>query len=536
VISQEDAKHYNEQLFKIREELFRAEAELAEHQATLDAMTNTVPTTNSSLAVQPSNAPPDVVDEYKRICNQLETQEKYEQDLLAQRMKPENAFVQLARKRIEETVKRKRQLEQDHPQLTTTTINSQGRLVETPSISHIALMNETTRIRALHAKINTLNRQLDKVTQQTASAEEMEATIRDLESKRNLQQKSLESLSEGLDRALFDQQLSSGKASNITPLQSPTPPSKEYTKAFKILRAVLLISLVGGIAFAFIFELVLDRSFKRPFEVEMRLGLPLFLTIPQTNLNGNHRRLGAIMQNVRLLPWKSPDEKNGSPAPVPAEDPDPLPLKAVQRLQPFFEALRDRLIMFFEMKNMTHKPKLVAVTSCGRGAGVTTVASGLAASLSETGDGNVLLVDMNIEGGAAHFFHRGELTCDLDDALEMEKRNTALVQDHLYVVTEKSADDKLPRILHKRFSSLIPRLKTSDYDYIIFDMPAVSQISPTPRVARFMDMVMLVVESEKTERDAVKRASDLLAESKANVSVVLNKTRDYVPRVLQQHS
>jgi uncharacterized protein involved in exopolysaccharide biosynthesis len=98
VISQEDAKHYNEQLFKIREELFRAEAELAEHQATLDAMTNTVPTTNSSLAVQPSNAPPDVVDEYKRICNQLETQEKYEQDLLAQRMKPENAFVQLARK------------------------------------------------------------------------------------------------------------------------------------------------------------------------------------------------------------------------------------------------------------------------------------------------------------------------------------------------------------------------------------------------------------------------------------------------------
>jgi hypothetical protein len=45
---------------------------------------------------------------------------------------------------------------------------------------------------------------------------------------------------------------------------------------------------------------------------------------------------------------------------------------------------------------------------------------------------------------------------------------------------------------------------------------------------------LLVVESEKTDRDVVKRASSLLSESKANVSVILNKEKAYVPKWLQQ--
>jgi Mrp family chromosome partitioning ATPase len=77
-------------------------------------------------------------------------------------------------------------------------------------------------------------------------------------------------------------------------------------------------------------------------------------------------------------------------------------------------------------------------------------------------------------------------------------------------------------------------LRASDYDYIIFDMPPLSQISITPRLARFMDMVMLVVESEKTDREVVRRAVSMLTEVPANVGVVLNKRKKYVPERLQQ--
>ena len=192
-------------------------------------------------------------------------------------------------------------------------------------------------------------------------------------------------------------------------------------------------------------------------------------------------------------------------------------------------------MVYFESINLTRKPKLVAVTGTDRGSGVSTIAGGLAASLSETGDGRVLLVDMNLERGAAQQFFRGETGCQLDDALITEKRDTALVQENLYVVTEGSSE-KLQRVLPKRFASLVPKLKASDYDYIIFDMPPVSQTSVTSRLAGLMDMTLLVIESEKTNRDAVQQATALLSLSKATVGAVLNKTRKYIPTRLHRES
>jgi Mrp family chromosome partitioning ATPase len=215
-----------------------------------------------------------------------------------------------------------------------------------------------------------------------------------------------------------------------------------------------------------------------------------------------------------------------------------LPWDPKHTLRPYFEGLRDRLITYFEVRKMTHKPKLVAVTSASRGAGVSTMAAGLAATLSETGDGNVLLVDMNIERGAVHPFHQGLPGCALSEALEQTTREPAQIQDNLYVVTAHEGNsgnaDKLPSVLPKRFAHLIPKMKASDYDYIIFDMPPVSQTSVTARLAGFMDMMLLVVESEKTGQDIVKRASGLLTESRANIATVLNKQRSYVPPALSQ--
>ena len=81
---------------------------------------------------------------------------------------------------------------------------------------------------------------------------------------------------------------------------------------------------------------------------------------------------------------------------------------------------------------------------------------------------------------------------------------------------------------------LIPKLRASDYDYIIFDMPAVTQTSLTPRLARVMDMVLLVIESEKTNQDVARKVVSLLTESAARVTTVLNKAHSYVPARLHQ--
>jgi CO dehydrogenase nickel-insertion accessory protein CooC1 len=65
-------------------------------------------------------------------------------------------------------------------------------------------------------------------------------------------------------------------------------------------------------------------------------------------------------------------------------------------------------------------------------------------------------------------------------------------------------------------------------------MPPVSQTSMTARLSGLMDMVLLVIESEKTSKETVERASALLNESKATISTVLNKVRTYVPSQLHR--
>ena len=90
------------------------------------------------------------------------------------------------------------------------------------------------------------------------------------------------------------------------------------------------------------------------------------------------------------------------------------------------------------------------------------------------------------------------------------------------------------RLLPKKFTEFFPKFKASDYDYIIFDMPPISETSMTPRLAGFMDAVLLVIESEKTNGQAAKRASTLLLQSKSNLLTVLNKTKTYVAKWLHQ--
>jgi len=105
---------------------------------------------------------------------------------------------------------------------------------------------------------------------------------------------------------------------------------------------------------------------------------------------------------------------------------------------------------------------------------------------------------------------------------------------NLVLAKANEPGEKSISLVPARLSALMPRLQASDYDYIIFDMPPINQLSVTPRIAKFMDIVLLVIESEKTDREIVKRAVALLAESKPNLGAVLNKRRSYVPKILQQ--
>src|SRR5207302_9491477 len=84
--------------------------------------------------------------------------------------------------------------------------------------------------------------------------------------------------------------------------------------------------------------------------------------------------------------------------------------------------------------------------------------------------------------------------------------------------------------------ALVPSLKSSHFDYINVDLPTINQTSPTIGLAAMMDKVLLIVEADKNHRDVVKRGYRELVGARADVAVVLNKTRSYGPNWLESGS
>jgi succinoglycan biosynthesis transport protein ExoP len=537
VLSLTDTKKvYTDQISKIRQELFDAQAELAEHQAILKDLTRPAPAllnaAPSNTAVVSAETPVGTAAAYKSVCGRLDLLWKKRQELLTQ-FTEENVLVKEVRDQIAEAESIKKKLEEQNPRLTSLqspplTVTGQ------PSGPVVDASTELARVTALESKIQVLSSQLDQLRTEAVNANASEAAIQELQRKKELEEANYRHFSASLEQSRIDEAVGEGKVSNISVIQAPSPPAKTKSKTFKLMALLVVAGVYAGLALAFVTERKLDTSVRRPIDVVTKLQLPLFLSIPRVGMNGHGRLHGAGQGEPLLLKG----QEAAAPAAVSHESSahsyraEVAPWNGTPALHHFYEALRDRLIVDFEVRNLTHKPKLLAVTSCGRGAGVTTVASGLAACLSQTGDGNVLLVDMTQEKAAAQQFSNGRSVYGLHEALYDADRTQ--VQDNLFVVTERTDGDSRPRNLPRQFTQLVPKLKASNYDYIIFDMPPISQTSVTPRLASFMDQVLLVIESEKTDREVVRQANALLTGSKTSVCAVLNKTRTYVPPRLHQ--
>jgi Mrp family chromosome partitioning ATPase/capsular polysaccharide biosynthesis protein len=319
-------------------------------------------------------------------------------------------------------------------------------------------------------------------------------------------------------------------AANVNIIQLPTPPVRSWPKkTVKTVVGLAVGGMLAGLTLAFLLELILDRSVKRPSEIVTKLRLPLFISIPEAQKNGHQRRTRPMSGGRSGLHHAAGNGTGGKASPGMGM----APWDHEHPLREFYEGLRDRLVVYFQARNMVRKPKLLAVTSCGSGAGVSSIATGLAATLSETGDGNVLLVNISGDQGAAQEFRQGEPGDNLDEVLETRKK-CALVKANLYTITGQANGDLLPANLPNKLSALMPKLVASEYNYIIFDMPPVNRTSVTARLSGFMDMVLLVIESEKTNQDVVKDVILLLAESNHAIGTVLNKSRNYVPARLHQ--
>jgi uncharacterized protein involved in exopolysaccharide biosynthesis len=391
-----------------------------------------------------------------------------------------------------------------------------------PASSEKSPQSVKARVAGTQAKVEALKARLRDVQQRTKQLSELAPQIEDLERKREMDETNYKYFAASLEKARIDEALDPSKMPNISAVQRPSPSSFETKKRDKILMALVGGGMALGIALALLRGLILNQTVGRPLQLETQLHIPLMLSIPFANghfslpRNGSPANPGALTtgrRQTKLAPWE-----------------------ANHFIRPYCDAIRDRLGLYFELNHLTHKPKLVGVTGMSEDAGTSTLAAGLAASLSETNDGKVLLVDVNLGPEEVHPFFKGKPAYPLNKALKPSD-SIASAADNLYLATVGSPNSGGPAQLGlKKFFDMMPNMKASDFDYIIFDMPPLDQTSPTWGMSAFMDKLLLVVEAEKNSREVIKRSYGKLIAERNNVAVVVNKSRSYVPKWLDSES
>jgi len=184
------------------------------------------------------------------------------------------------------------------------------------------------------------------------------------------------------------------------------------------------------------------------------------------------------------------------------------------------------------------KPRTVAFVASGRGEGTTTCVANVGRYLAQH-HAKVLMVDANTRWPALHTIARVNRTRGLLDVVGADADVRTVVQSTsvptLFVLS--SGGDAqgacagpllLPSVLRERLFS-----RTSEYDFVLIDCPAIHECEDTAVTAAACDAVILIVEGGRTLREEAQAAKALLTRAHARIlGVFMNKRKFYVPKFL----
>lgn len=519
---------------KTQEDLLKARAELAEKEASLKEMEKD--SAEVELAAAEDRAaerkdgpavmapPPGVITEYRSVTELIGFLQKRDLDLRI-KFKPGNRLLVLNRQQMETNEARRRELERQYPALSAQTEVASA----DPASPRAKWISEKAGLAAVQAKIDVLNAHLREIGEQFGREYAVGAKVEELQRERDMLDAEYRTLESKLKNARVETTLDPSRMPNITIFQQPTRPLKTYDeKMQKIIMGVAGSGLGLGLALAFIIELLFNRKINRPVEIQTRMQLPLLLSIPYL---GGKARGRFLLSGQADLPLIGAGENTDLSTSTRGAAESPLG-RSEHFILPYAETLRDRIIFNFEVNNVIHKPKFVAVTGLSEGAGASTIAAGLAKSFSEINGSKVLLVDLSsLHPEQNPIF--GEVPLhSINSALELtERKDFKDANDNLYYASAVARRDEtgLTSFTPIHLYELMPHLQASAYDYIVFDMPALGETSRTLAMAGLMDKVLLVLDAENTSRDALKWGYSELVKGKADVSCIFNKTRTNTP-------
>lgn len=271
----------------------------------------------------------------------------------------------------------------------------------------------------------------------------------------------------------------------------------------------LLFGLLLGVGGVLVLQ-ALDRTLKIEEDVANALGLPFLGLLP-------------------LVEPKRDGERGTAPELMLSDDPTSTAAECARFIRTNLTFMsHDRPLRAF------------AVTSPGPGEGKTTASVSIAISMAQAGQ-RVLLVDGDMRRPRLHevFNLPGDvgLSALISGQARLEQAVRRSVVPNLDVLPCGLIPPNPAELFHTtRFAELVGQL-TRDYDRVIFDTPPIGPVADPVIVGAQVDGVVLVVESEKTTRDAAQQAIRALRDAQVRLlGAVLNHVNIKDRRYSRVHS
>ena len=169
--------------------------------------------------------------------------------------------------------------------------------------------------------------------------------------------------------------------------------------------------------------------------------------------------------------------------------------------------------------------KVIMVTSSEPGEGKSTTAGNLALCLAQ-GDKKVILIDCDLRKPSIHKKFKISNLVGLSDVIVGKEDLISSLNKHnsnlLILTSGKIPPNPSEMLSSKAMVSLLEDLKTK-FDYIVLDTPPVQAVTDSQILGAKADGTILVVRAEKTKKDSVQNAINLLKKVNANIiGTVLN--------------
>lgn len=308
-------------------------------------------------------------------------------------------------------------------------------------------------------------------------------------------------------------------ASNINLVDEAMPAlGPSQPRIFRNLLFGLLLGLAGSLALAFFFE-YLNKTVRSPDEVERYYHLPTLGMVPDFAIAGIAKR-SVVLDAAAAATTIGHDAR---------------PSGAMHRHAPL--SLVGESYRFLQtsmlLTQAENPPRVLLFTSALGGEGKTSTAINTAIVFAQM-DTRVLVIDADLRRASCHEHLLQQREPGLTDVLTGKRSLESVIKrtltENLFVITGGAAcADPAKLVGSHKMHELISSLR-DQFDYVFVDSPPLIPVSDAVRLSTMADGVVLIVEAEKTPREAMRRACLRLHCAQATIlGVVMNKVDMQAP-------